>query len=381
MFLRSFLLSCLISTSFNIFSQNIDFESDKSLGNLFIRMYGEIHYYQPIDNQIYKQGQFDAKRIVALFGYQFNRNTQFITEWELEHADEIFLEQAFIKHRIGSHISLKAGMLLIPMGNINELHEPNNFFSVDRPYIDKVLVPTTWRDIGVGVTGLLPSWDLKYQAYLVNGLLGYSEGSAKFNADKNYRSGRQKGSKTIFSGSPALSSQIEYYGFESGKIGLSWYSGRSNSDSFKGIDRNNEGLVSSADSTTVYTNMFGLHANFEFNRFTLRSQLIYSINNGTEAYNKKGQTDLGARALGFYLEAGMPFTSDKKWSTFSRYSYIDSILENENLNGVNLGLDHIFTVGVNYKPVEGVIFKIDGQWTNIHINANFQINSGIGVWF
>jgi len=380
--LRTLLFTILtITLSLPAIAQNIDFDKQSSLGNLFIRMYGEVHYYQPVNGGVQDQGQFDAKRIVALFGYQFDRKTQFVTEWELEHADEIFLEQAFIKHRVAGNMSVKAGMILIPMGIVNETHEPNNFFSVDRPNIDKVLIPTTWRDIGIGVTGLFTNSNLKYQAYLVNGFLGYANGSSKFTSSNNFRSGRQKGSKTIFSGTPGLSTQLEYYGFTNGRIGLSWYSGKSNSDAFKGIDTSNERLMSFADSTVVYTNMFGLHTAFDFQKLNVKSQVIFVVNSNTQEYNDVGNTDLGKTSLGMYLEAGLPFTTNEKWLVFARYSYLDSVLNIGKVNGLNKGLNHYITTGINYFPAPGAVFKIDGQWSGLNSKTNFQINTGIGVWF
>lgn len=378
-----FLLSCVISLTLasSLSAQNIDFDQQSPLGNLFIRMYGEVHYYQPLTSGVRDQGQFDAKRIVALFGYQFDRKTQFVTEWELEHADEIFLEQAFIKHRVAGNMSVKAGMILIPMGIVNESHEPNNFFSVDRPNIDRLLVPSTWRDIGIGVTGLFTESNLKYQAYLVNGLLGYADGVAKFKSSNNFRSGRQKGSQTIFSGAPGISTQLEYYGFSNGRIGLSWYSGRSNSDAFQGIDKSNEQMISFADSTVVYTNMLGLHAAFDFQKMTFRSQLIFSANSNTDKYNEIGNTDLGKTSLGMYVEAGLPITHNEKWLVFARYSYLDSVLNTGKVDGVNVGLNHFITTGINYLAAPGAVFKIDGQWSGLHSNSQFQINTGIGVWF
>ena len=112
---KNWMITVVIVASFTSVTtaQNIDFDKDSSLGNLFIRMYGELHYYQPVNSTTYQQGKFDAKRMVALFGYQFNRNTQFVTEWELEHGNEIFLEQGFIKHKISGNTTIKAGMILI----------------------------------------------------------------------------------------------------------------------------------------------------------------------------------------------------------------------------------------------------------------------------
>jgi hypothetical protein len=380
-FLRLFIIFLLFSCAYSAQAQNIDFTKNSSLGNLYIRMYGEVHYYQPLKSQTFDQGQFDAKRIVALFGYQFDRKTQFVTEWELEHANEIFLEQAFIKHRIGRNVSIKAGMILIPMGIINEYHEPNNFYSVDRPFVDKTLVPSTWRDIGVGINGLIPTADLRYQLYLVNGLLGYKEDSGKFNMAQNYRSGRQKGSKTIFSGLPALSGQLLYYGMANSKLGLSVYMGQSNSDAYKGLNRDNETLVASADSTVVFTSMVGGHFSSTFDKWNIKTQLISAVNGNTNAYNQKTGSDLSKYTLGFYTELGRSIDEADKWLVFARYGLLDYALEKGKVNGTNVGLDHIVTFGVNYFAAKGAVFKVDFQTRNLHETPEYSINSGIGVWF
>lgn len=374
-------MTLLTLLSMELGAQNIDFTQNSSLGNLYIRLYGEVHYYQPISSTQYLQGQFDAKRIVTLFGYQFDRKTQFVSEIEFEHAKEVFLEQAFIKHKIAGHLSLKAGMLLIPMGIVNENHEPNNFFSVDRSIIDKNLIPSTWRDIGIGVTGILPSADLKYQAYLVNGLLGYKDGKGLFNSTNSYRSGRQKGSKTILSTLPALSLQAEYFGFSSGKIGLSFYAGESNTDLKTGILKSDQESISVADSSTVVTLMTGLHAKFNINNWDIKSQLIISSNSNTTAYNQKSNSDLGATALGFYVEVGKPIDKNSKWIVFGRYAYLDNVLRDLTQTDFNYGLTQVYTTGLNYMAAQGAVFKIDGQWSHSAGSTNFQINSGIGIWF
>lgn len=371
-----FVLGCLYSAH----SQTIDFENDKSINNLFIKLYGEVHYNQPVKSGVYNQGTFDAKRIVALFGYQFNRETQFITEWEVEHANEIFVEQAFIKHKLDNNLALKAGMILIPMGLVNENHEPTFFKSVDRPMIDKILVPTTWRDIGVGITGIFQNASLKYQAYLVNGLSGFENETALFKSSNTFRSGRQKGSKTIFSGLPALSTQLEYFGIQNGKVGLSWYMGESNSDAFAGIEKNQLDLVAQADSTTVFTHMIGLHSNFDFKKWNWKSQFIYSHNGNTEAYNAKGNTDLQPAQFGFYSELSRTVDKKGKWDIFARYSYFNSHL-NRGENDPS-GVRHFITTGANFTPATGAMFKLDFQWSDaFSLNHSLQINSGIAVWF
>ncbi len=105
--------------------------------------YGEVQYFQPIDDEVYKQGKLDVTRMVLFFGYNFNSRTQFISEIEFEHVKELWVEQAFLQYKLNNYISLRGGLLLVPMGIINEYHEPTTFLGVSRPYIDRTIAPTT----------------------------------------------------------------------------------------------------------------------------------------------------------------------------------------------------------------------------------------------
>ena len=127
--------------------------------------YGEILYNQPEG----ANGELDVQRLVLLFGYNFNDKIQFVTEIEVEHVKEVFVEQAFINYNVANNVNLRGGLMLVPMGIINEFHEPTTFNGTERPGVDNVIVPTTWREIGVGVTGRFNSISLGYQAYIFNG--------------------------------------------------------------------------------------------------------------------------------------------------------------------------------------------------------------------
>ncbi|MCK5469477.1 MAG: hypothetical protein KAI99_13230, partial [Cyclobacteriaceae bacterium] len=124
---------------------------------LTIGGYAQIDYNQPLNSDTYNNGNLDVHRLVLLFGYKFNSRTQFITELEVEHVKEVFVEQAFLDYRINNYMNLRAGLMLIPMGIVNEYHEPPTFMGVERPMLDKYIVPTTWREIGAGITGNIPS--------------------------------------------------------------------------------------------------------------------------------------------------------------------------------------------------------------------------------
>ena len=94
---------------------------------LTIGGYGQIDYNQLLDNGSYNNGGLDVHRLVLMFGYKFNAKTQFITEIEVEHVKEIYVEQAFLQYEILPWLKLRGGLMLIPMGIINEYHEPSTF--------------------------------------------------------------------------------------------------------------------------------------------------------------------------------------------------------------------------------------------------------------
>ncbi|NJW55099.1 porin, partial [Salinimicrobium oceani] len=127
--------------------------------------YGEITYNQPEGDN----GELDVQRLVMLLGYQFTDEVQFFTEIEFEHVEEVYVEQAFVNYNFARNINFRAGLMLVPMGIINEYHEPTTFNGVERPAIAGSIIPTTWREIGLGLTGRINSANLTYQAYVFNG--------------------------------------------------------------------------------------------------------------------------------------------------------------------------------------------------------------------
>jgi outer membrane murein-binding lipoprotein Lpp len=120
--------------------------------------YGEANYTQPSGGS--GDAIADLTRVVFGVGYQFDERTRLEVEAEWEHAvtsaddeGEVAIEQAYIAHQFGDNMQLNAGLFLIPMGIINERHEPPVFFGVFRPLTETAIIPTTWREGGVSVLG------------------------------------------------------------------------------------------------------------------------------------------------------------------------------------------------------------------------------------
>jgi len=153
--------------------------------------YAQIDYNQPEG----KNGKMDVHRMVMLLGYKFNDRVQFVTEIEYEHVKEVYIEQAFLNYSLNDNLNIRGGLMLVPMGIVNEYHEPTTYNGVERPNVDKSIVPTTWREIGVGVTGKFNEANLRYQAYIFNGFTSLN-GTKTLGGSNGLRNGRQKGAES-----------------------------------------------------------------------------------------------------------------------------------------------------------------------------------------
>jgi hypothetical protein len=168
----------------------------------------------------------DFHRFVLLFSHSFTERIRFIGEVELEHAlvegledaGEIELEQAYIDFLISRALNVRAGMMLVPVGIINERHEPPVFNGVERPFVDTVIVPTTWFETGAGIHGEFGrGW--RYRAFVMAPL-----DSAEFSAEEGLRGGLQKGSKAV-AHQPSWTGRVEYVGTPGLTTGASFWTG------------------------------------------------------------------------------------------------------------------------------------------------------------
>lgn len=352
---------------------------------LIIGGYGQIDYNQPLIKDQRNNGTLDVHRLVLLFGYNFTDKLQLFTELELEHVKEVYVEQAFLNYKFNKYIQVKGGLMLIPMGIVNELHEPTVYYGVERPLLDKKIVPSTWREIGLGVHGNIQEISLKYQVYMVNGFLGYND-QANFRGSDGFRKGRQKGAESITS-SPNLSAKIDYYGIPRLKLGLATYLGKSQSNLFDGLADNDPQLEQQADSSIVDIAMFGLDATYRIEGIQVRGQLIFVNNGNVESYNDFGGSDLGKQMFGYYAEAGYNVFKTTKFKSelipFVRYEFINTHHETVGFEPNKNFETQLITSGLNWKINSGVVLKVDYQWIKTAAQSEYDhaFNAGIGFVF
>jgi hypothetical protein len=291
------------------------------------------------------EAKSEVLRQIIYLGYKFNKNWVLNTEIEIEHVDEIFAEFAYLDYLHSQEINFRAGLLLLPMGLVNELHEPTLFNSVSRPEVEKYLIPSTWRENGFGVFGNVGNWE--YRAYVVNGMDGDS-----FNRT-GVRGGRKKGGVKERSTTTAATGKFNYNFSDSSYAGFAFYAGS----------------ASSEDSENFGVRMIQLHGEHSVGAWDFRALFVNVVLDGVEdntnAMNS-GTGNAGNTAEemeGYYIEASYDVWANKMNKSLRPFIRYESINTQKSMPiGYSADKSHEFTnivVGLAYRPIDRIIFKAD----------------------
>lgn len=350
-----------------------------------IGSYGEAHYNAPIEKGKFRNGTADLHRMILYVGYRFNSKLQFFSEIEIEHINEISIEQAFLNYKFNSALNFKAGVLLIPMGYVNEFHEPTLFNGVERPAVDKYVIPSTWRELGLGFHGLVKKANIKYQVYMVNGFKGY-DGSAKFSGKSGIRGGRQKAAKAIVR-TPSFTGKVVFFGLKGLKIGASGYYGKTESTLYNGLDRDNFADIAQADSSIVGISMASINLEYTMKNFKFRGEGIFTSLSNTDQYNAFSGADVAEEIMGYYGELSYNYSLKKgypRFIPFVRYENYDTHFKVGGGLSKNLSYNReVLTAGLGFQLTPGTIFKADFQWLKdgSSFTTTNMLNVGFGFWF
>ena len=297
--------------------------------------YGELHYNNLSANDPSKDVEMlDLHRFVLFFGHQFNDRTRFYSEVEVEHAfvadtggdtpGEVEIEQAFIEFDLRQDLYAKAGLFLLPVGILNETHEPDTFYGVERNDVESIIVPSTWWEGGAGLNGRWGSgWN--YDLAFTSGLEMSTTGSNAFRV----RSGRQKVAKAVASDG-AITGRLRYLGIPGLQAAVTVQY------QFDPSQVSNDGL----DSGTLVE----AHVDYQRNGFGLRA--LYSrwdfSGDAVEAADADTQT-------GWYIEPS--YRLNEKVGFYARYEDIDAARSQDKFDQ--------WQVGLNYWPAKNVVIKFD----------------------
>ncbi len=350
-------------------------DSEESV-NLPYAGYMEFHLNKPRG----ESAQFDFHRFVLLFGHSFSSRIKFWSELELEHSiveggeekGELELEQAYLDFYLNPYFNLRGGMVLAPMGIINERHEPPAFFGVERPMVDTVIIPSTWFDLGVGAWGDLGR-GFTYRFYLMSPL-----DATGFSADEGLRGGRQKGFRSNVR-NLARTARVEYRGIPRLTLGGSIWAGRTGFDT---------------PDLDAPVRLGSFDGRYSWSRLEFRGQYAHGwireagLLNRTLQRRRGVNPNIAEQIRGFYLEGGvylLPFHSSQNLAVFTRYENFDTQYRMPDGFLPLAQFDRSsWTVGASYFPHPDVVFKADyvfNRNASQVIETRDQFNLGLGWWF
>ncbi len=327
-------------------------QSNRTDSRTSIGGYGEMHYNNlDADDSDNDLKEVDFHRFVMFLGHEFTDRIRFFSEVELEHAlvkdtadgsngGEVELEQAYIEMDLNDNHYARSGLFILPVGIINETHEPPTFYGVERNSVESIIIPATWWEGGAGVGGHYEnglSWDFAVHS----GLEMPTTGSSAFRV----RSGRQKVSNAV-ANDLAYTLRLKYTGVPGLELaGTYHYEEDPTQTSGDGLD---EGQLIS------------LHSIFSRGPFSLRALWAQWNFDGesVELSNADEQT-------GWYVEPSVRLDiGGQDWGFYTRYEDVRGARDRDRFDQWELGF--------NYWPTEEVVFKFDYR------NRSHDLNSESG---
>jgi hypothetical protein len=343
--------------------------------------YGEINYNRPTKNSA--AAQADIRRFVLGYQHRFDERTKVVAELEVEHAvssaddpGEVEVEQVYVEHRLNETYGLRAGLFLMPLGLLNQNHEPTAFYGVERNFVETRIIPSTWREGGVQIFGEHDN-GISWSA-------GISTGFDLGKWDATSSEGRESPLGAIHQEMALAKSRdlsvfgaVDWRGIPGLRLGGGIFTGKASHGA--------EGFAAPSARITLWD----LHARWTPGAWDLSGVYARGSISGAAALN---QTFAGAIALvprtfdGWYLQAAYKWRlgGDYALAPFAR---IERVNTGRSFAGVVQGLnpdsydtEGIFTVGANFNLNPSVVLKADYQRFKIARDAN-RINLGLGFSF
>ena len=343
---------------------------------------------------------FDQQRFVPFIYADITEHVKFASEIEFEHAiretsdSEISLEFAHIDYLVNEPFNIRAGILLLPVGKFNLLHDSPLNDLTDRPLVSQLIIPTTMAETGAGFYGsFYPGRTSKvdYELYFTTGPCSYDpDGTPRINEESGTRNSRQRKCPSD-----------DGFDINNGKAVV----GRLAFSPLLGIEVAGSGYYGNGAPFNNYNplSIFALDWTLQRGPFELIGEAAWAYARGnSRAINGNTIGGVGVppgslltgisgnsgpgippqRMDGFYIQGNYHFMpafltklSPKRFgegSTFTaviRYDRVNTNLDNSNGTGGFGNLEQI-SFGLNYRPIEDTAFKISYQYQPMAFNPN-----------
>ncbi len=349
---------------------------------LSIGGYGEAHYRNEVSDKGGKDDQADFLRMVLYFGYKYNDWIILNSELEFEHAGSgstvssgdgsVSVEFATLDFLLHPAANVRAGMLLAPVGFVNQIHEPPFYFGNRRPPVERQIIPSTWRANGAGLFGEIAP-GLTYNAYAVTSF------NAKGFSKSNLRGGRQKGNREKANDWSFLG-RLDYepianWGWTLG--GSAYLGDQGQGESY--------GPAAAPQRVDVFTQLYEVHTQIQRRNFHFRALGTTVLIDDADVLSADPDINgpIGKQMLGAYAEVGydilpllMP-TSTHSLSPWFRYSWLDT--QNNMPKGFTRDpaqRREFFEFGLHYKPIPQVVLKAEYR---IEERSDGELPDGIQI--
>jgi uncharacterized small protein (DUF1192 family) len=321
--------------------------------------------------------RLDLLRAVLYFGYKWNDHWLFNSEIEYEHGgEEVGVEFAYLDYLWRPQANFRAGMVLLPVGFLNELHEPTVFLGARRPEVEQRILPTTWHENGFGLFG--DAGPFTYRTYVVNGF-----DASGFSA-AGLRGGRQGGAEAQAE-DLAWVGRLDYTGAPGLLVGGSAYLG----DSGQSLEDPAERRIG-ASTRLVEGHLEWRYRGLELRALGVQARLA-DVARLNAALGLAGEESVGERMSGHYVQAGYDLFASlfpnrggesalipyARWESFNTQDRVPAGFAADPENEVD-----VLTLGLAWKPMDQVILKLDHQsFDNPEGTGHDQVNVLLGYIF
>ncbi|MHB1333651.1 MAG: hypothetical protein ACYCY1_13735 [Sulfuriferula sp.] len=343
--------------------------------------YGEAVYNNYRDGSV--KDQADLRRFVLFFGHRFNDRLRLYSELEVEHAlvesgqGELAMEQAYLEYGLTPSVNLRAGLMLMPLGFLNENHEPPTFYGVERTEVESRIIPSTWRELGMGVQGRLLDNVLEYNVGIVTSL----DASKYSGASSGVRSMRSKGFKAA-ANDLALYAGLNYR--QPGwSIGAGLFSGNTAQN---GVGSTSSSFLAGKDARMTLWDIHGKYSIGDlellglYARGTLGDTL--AINNAAGIASGSGNAApqsfygwYGQAAYHVWKQGEMRLSPFVRYERYNTQASVDAGFTANPLND-----ETVMTAGANFNLSREVVLKADYQNHKTDTKKD-RFDLGVGYMF
>jgi hypothetical protein len=349
--------------------------------------YGEINYNNYKDGS--RRDEFDLQRFILFVGHKFNDRTRLFSEIEFEHAvieggdsksGEVAMEQAFIEYDLTQTgtAALRTGLMLLPIGIINEYHEPPTFYGVERNEVETRIIPSTWRELGFAFRGNVAN-GLEYNT----GISTTPDASLYSNASAGFRSMRAQGNR-VTANEFGYFAGLNYRGIPGFLLGGGLFTGNTAQDG-QGKGSNPSPLQGADANLTIWD----LHARYSARGWNLRALYSQGSLSDTAAINAAAGLPVGSNEAapesfsGWFVEAAyhvyrrgdldiVPFVR------YEDYNTQESVAPGFTVDPIND--EDVVTAGLSFYVDPQVVFKFDVQDYGTD-DTKDRFNVGLGWMF